>query len=58
MVQLKQISQRLNGLEGQLLRMAEAAKVGREEFLREYRGYELDPNWRERVGALKEVLEG
>jgi RNA polymerase primary sigma factor len=51
-VQLKQISQRLNGLEGQLLRMAEAAKVGREEFLREYRGYELDPNWLERVGQL------
>ncbi len=51
-VQLKQISQRLNGLEGQLLRMAEAARVGRDEFLREYRGHELDPNWLERVGAL------
>ena len=51
-VQLKQISQRLNGLEGQLLRMAEAAKVGRDEFLREYRGHELDPNWLDRVGAL------
>ena len=51
-VQLKQISQRLNGLEGQLLRMAEAAKVGREEFLREYRGHELDPNWMGRVAEL------
>jgi len=51
-IQLKQISQRLNGLEGQLLRMAEAAKVGRDEFLREYRGHELDPNWLERVGLL------
>ncbi len=51
-VQLKQISQRLNGLEGQLLRMAEAAKVGRDEFLREYRGHELDPNWLERVNQL------
>jgi len=51
-VQLKQISQRLNGLEGQLLRMAEAARVGRDEFLREYRGHELDPNWLERVGEL------
>ncbi len=51
-VQLKQISQRLNGLEGQLLRMAEAAKVGRDEFLREYRGHELDPNWLERVSHL------
>ena len=51
-VQLKQISQRLNGLEGQLLRMAESAKVGRDDFLKEYRGHELDPNWMERVGTL------
>ena len=51
-VQLKQISQRLNGLEGQLLRMGESAKVSRDDFLREYRGHELDPNWMERVGTL------
>ena len=51
-VQLKQISQRLNGLEGQLLRMAESAKVSRDDFLKEYRGHELDPNWMERVGTL------
>ena len=51
-VQLKQISQRLNGLEGQLLRMAENSKVGRDEFLQEYRGHELAPGWIERVGVL------
>ena len=51
-IQLKQISQRLNGLEGQLLRLAENAKVSREEFLREYRSHELDPNWLERVAHL------
>ena len=51
-IQLKQISQRLNGLEGQLLRQAETAKVPREEFLREYRGHELDPNWLERVAHM------
>ena len=51
-IQLKQINQRLNQLEGQLLRMAESAKVGRDDFLREYRGHELDPNWMERVGTL------
>ena len=51
-VQLKQISQRLNGLEGQLLRMAESAKVGRDEFLQHYRGHELDPNWFDRVAHL------
>jgi RNA polymerase primary sigma factor len=47
--QLKQLNQRLNTLEGQLLRMAEACKVNREDFLKQYRSHELDPNWLERV---------
>ncbi len=51
-VQLKQTHQRLNTLEGQLMRLAESAKVSREDFLREYRGHELDPNWMERVATL------
>ncbi len=50
--QLKQLNQRLTALEGQLLRMAESSKVNREEFLREYRGHELDPNWLERMATL------
>jgi RNA polymerase primary sigma factor len=50
--QLKQLNQRLNALEGQLMRMAEACKVSREEFLKEYRGSELDPNWLDRVAQL------
>ncbi len=50
--QLKQLNQRLTALEGPLLRLAESAKVNREEFLREYRGHELDPNWLERVADL------
>ncbi len=50
--QLKQLSQRLNTLEGQLLRMGEQCKIGRDEFLKEYRGHELDPNWMERVSHL------
>ncbi len=51
-MQLKQLNQRLNGLEGQLLRMAEQSKVARDEFLTQYRGHELDPNWMERVSHL------
>jgi RNA polymerase primary sigma factor len=43
--QLKVLNQRLNGLEGQILRLAESAKVTREEFLQHYRGREMDPNW-------------
>ncbi len=50
--QLKQLSQRLNTLEGQLLRMGEQSKIARDEFLKEYRGQELDPNWLERVAHL------
>jgi RNA polymerase primary sigma factor len=51
-MQLKQLNQRLTGLEGQLLRMAEGCKVPRDEFLNQYHGHELDPNWFERVAAL------
>ncbi len=51
-MQLKQLNQRLNGMEGQLLRMAEHAKVARDDFLAQYRDSELDPNWRERVAHL------
>jgi RNA polymerase primary sigma factor len=43
--QLKVLNQRLNGLEGQILRLAESAKVTRDEFLQHYRGREMDPNW-------------
>src|SRR3984957_841475 len=51
-MQLKQLNQRLTALEGQLMRMAEGSKVNREEFLKNYRGYELDPNWLDRVSTL------
>jgi RNA polymerase primary sigma factor len=50
--QLKQLNQRLTGLEGQLLRMAEGCKVNRDEFLTLYRGFEMDPTWMERVTKL------
>ncbi len=51
-IQLKHTHQRVNTLEGQLMRLAESAKVSREDFLREHRGHELDPNWMERVATL------
>jgi RNA polymerase primary sigma factor len=50
--QLKQLNQRLTTLEGQLLRMAEGTKVAREDFLKHYRGQELDPNWIGKVSML------
>src|ERR1700727_779847 len=50
--QLKQLNQRLTAFEGQLLRTAESCKVPRDEFLKNYRGQELDPNWLEKVSKL------
>jgi RNA polymerase primary sigma factor len=50
--QLKELNQRLTVHEGALLRLAEACKVNREEFLKYYRGAELDPNWLDRVAQL------
>jgi RNA polymerase primary sigma factor len=50
--QLKLLNQRLTTLEGQLLRMAEGSKVPREEFLKHYRGDELDPNWTDKIVVL------
>jgi RNA polymerase primary sigma factor len=52
-LQFKQLNQRLTTLEGQLLRLAESCKVPRDEFLKVYRGNELDPNWVEQLGSLK-----
>jgi RNA polymerase primary sigma factor len=50
--QLKQLNQRLTTLEGQLMRRAEGCKVNRDEFLKHYRGSELDPTWVEKISRL------
>ncbi|MBO6679704.1 RNA polymerase sigma factor RpoD [Parvibaculum sp.] len=51
--QLYAINKRLMGLEGRLLRLAESHGVPRDEFLKQYFGNELDPNWVRRVSRLK-----
>ena len=51
--QLYGINRRLMTLEGQLVKMADLARVDRREFIHEYRDSELDPMWLERVGRLK-----
>ncbi|MDP6643548.1 MAG: RNA polymerase sigma factor RpoD [Rhodospirillales bacterium] len=47
-----ELNRRLIGLEGRLLRMAVSTKVKRADFLEQYYGNELDPNWITRVGRL------
>ena len=50
--QLYDINKRLVGLEGRLLRLAESHGVTRTNFLEEYFGSELDPNWIRRIANL------
>ncbi|WP_181704404.1 RNA polymerase sigma factor RpoD [Chthonobacter albigriseus] len=50
--QLYDINKKLMSLEGKLLRLAESYGVTREDFLRQYQGSELDPNWIRRVASL------
>jgi RNA polymerase primary sigma factor len=50
--QLYDINKRLVQNEGRLLRLAESYGVRREEFLREYQGSELDPNWMKSISNL------
>jgi len=50
--QLYDINKRLVSLEGKLLRLAESYGVSRENFLKEYFGSELDPNWIRRIANL------
>jgi RNA polymerase primary sigma factor len=52
--QLYDINKRLIGYEGSLLRLADGYGVRREEFLGDYQGSELDPNWIERISAPKD----
>ena len=50
--QLYDINKRLVQSEGRLMRLAEKHGVTRENFLEEYRGSELDPNWIRRIANL------
>ena len=49
--QLYEINRRLMALEGKLVRLADTHGVNRQEFLGEYIGAELDPEWFERISS-------
>ena len=51
--QLYGINRRLLTLESGLVKIADAHRVNRREFIEEYRGNELDPMWVDRVAGLK-----
>lgn len=50
--QLYDINKKLVSFEGRLFRLGDSHGVGREDFLRNYQGSELDPRWLNRVSKL------
>ncbi len=50
--QLYDINKKLVSYEGRLFRLGDSHGVGREDFLRNYTGSELDPRWLNRVSKL------
>ncbi|MBL8660789.1 MAG: RNA polymerase sigma factor RpoD [Rhodospirillales bacterium] len=51
-LQLYELNRRLISLEGRLMRLALDCALKRDEFLEHYRGYELEPEWLDRVCRL------
>ncbi len=52
--QLFDMNKLLQSLEGKLLRLATSSRVTRESFIAQYMGHELDTDWLDRAGRLKE----
>ncbi len=51
--QIYGINRKIMSLDGGMVKLADQARVSRQEFLQEYRGAELEPGWLERVGRLR-----
>jgi RNA polymerase primary sigma factor len=56
--QLYELNRELTKAEGQLLRLAMNSKIQREEFLDNYYGFEVDPNWGDHIKSLKKKVWG
>ncbi|MFO1035711.1 MAG: RNA polymerase sigma factor RpoD [Geminicoccaceae bacterium] len=52
--QLFDMNKMLQSLEGKLMRLATGCRVQRESFILHYMSHELDPDWIDRVGRLKD----
>ncbi|SHE50497.1 RNA polymerase, sigma 70 subunit, RpoD [Litoreibacter ascidiaceicola] len=49
--QLYGINRRIMSIDSSMVKLADQARINRREFIDEYRGYELDPGWVERITA-------
>ncbi|MES2915660.1 MAG: RNA polymerase sigma factor RpoD [Pseudomonadota bacterium] len=48
--QLYGINKRIMSINSGMVKLADAARINRQEFIQEYQGYELDPVWLDRMG--------
>jgi RNA polymerase primary sigma factor len=48
--QLYGINRRIMQIDSAMVKLADQARINRKEFIDEYRGHELDPNWLDRMG--------
>ena len=48
--QLYGINRRIMSIDSNMVKLADQARINRREFIEEYRGYELDPTWLDRMG--------
>ncbi len=49
--QLYGINKRIMSIDSAMVKLADQARVNRREFIDEYRGFELDPTWCDRMGT-------
>jgi RNA polymerase primary sigma factor len=47
--QLYGINKRIMAINSGMVKLADAARINRQEFIQEYQGYELDPSWLDRM---------
>ena len=47
--QLYGINRRIMQIDGSIVKLADQARINRRDFIEEYRGYELDPSWLDRM---------
>ena len=47
--QLYGINRRIMSIDSNMVKLADQARINRREFIDEYKGYELDPNWMDRM---------
>ena len=51
--QLYGLNRKMMGLDSNLVKLADQSRINRREFIENYKGFELDPVWLERVAKLK-----